>query len=469
MKKIPLLLVALLLLYEGSANAQTMVSGGIYQNTTWTLANSPYQVNGSVVVFPGATLTVEPGVTLLINNSNTANIYIETRGTLNLLGTNQAPIIVKTMVDTTNIGWEGFKCTSTQGGILNANYFHLSNALTPFAYESALPLYQYTGCRFSHCGQAISVANEVILNNCQFRGNEVAVYGWSYFTLNNCYFQDNNTAIFAYGTVFTLTNSTFLENANGVVFASAVFDSMYIADCLFQNNLSGISGPNNGLIENCTLLDNAVGIQGSYDCQIKNNVIEYNELGVNISVHTELTNNQINNNMGGVRISDISSSANAPMVQDNEICSNVNFNVDNNTNVNYSLLTNCFCGIDSATTEQYLIDGYDDITKGLINYQIFDSSCTNAYQTVMKFNAPAGLNDVTNLDIAFQNPVGDELVFLSNKVLEIRSITLIDPFGKTYQLDSNSNNIFDLSTLPQGIYFLSSINETNILRRIIKI
>ena len=194
MKKIPLLLVALFLLYEGSANAQTMVSGGIYQNTTWTLANSPYQVNGSVVVFPGATLTIEPGVTLLINNSNTANIYIETRGTLNLVGTNQAPIIVKTMVDTTNIGWEGFKCTSTQGGILNANYFHLSNALTPFAYESALPLYQYTGCRFSHCGQAISVANEVILNNCQFRGNEVAVYGWSYFTLDNCYFQDNNTA-----------------------------------------------------------------------------------------------------------------------------------------------------------------------------------------------------------------------------------------------------------------------------------
>ena len=469
MKKIPLLLVALFLLYEGSANAQTMVSGGIYQNTTWTLANSPYQVNGSVVVFPGATLTVEPGVTLLINNSNTANIYIETRGTLNLLGTNQAPIIVKTMVDTTNIGWEGFKCTSTQGGILNANYFHLSNALTPFAYESALPLYQYTGCRFSHCGQAISVANEVILNNCQFRGNEVAVYGWSYFTLNNCYFQDNNTAIFAYGTAFTLTNSTFLENANGVVFASAVFDSMYIADCLFQTNLSGISGPNNGLIENCTLLDNAAGIQGSYDCQIKNNVIEYNELGVNISVHTELTNNQINNNMGGVRISDISSSANAPTVQDNEICSNINFNVDNNTNVNYSLLTNCFCGVDSATIEQYLIDGYDDITKGLINYQIFDSSCNNVFQTVMKFNAPAGLNDVTNLDIAFQNPVGDELVFLDNNGLEIRAITLIDPFGKTYQLGSNSINIFDLSALPQGIYFLSSINETNILRRIIKI
>jgi hypothetical protein len=87
----------------------------------------------------------------------------------------------------------------------------------------------------------------------------------------------------------------------------------------------------------------------------------------------------------------------------------------------------------------------------------------------MKFNAPVGLNDITNLDIAFQNPVGDELIFLSNNGLEIRAITIIDPLGKTYQLGFNSINIFDLSDLPQGIYFLSSINETNILRRIIKI
>lgn len=29
-------------------------------------------------------------------------------------------------------------------------------------------------------------------------------------------------------------------------------------------------------------------------------------------------------------------------VKTDEICRNVNYNVDNNTNVNYSLLTNCF-------------------------------------------------------------------------------------------------------------------------------
>src|SRR3954463_12356597 len=44
--------------------SQTNVSGGIYTNTTWTAANSPYIVTDTVVVFPGVTLTIDPGVTV---------------------------------------------------------------------------------------------------------------------------------------------------------------------------------------------------------------------------------------------------------------------------------------------------------------------------------------------------------------------------------------------------------------------
>src|SRR5438552_11050984 len=47
-----------------TADAQTNVSGGIYTDTTWTLANSPYIVVDTVVVFPGVTLTIQPGVTV---------------------------------------------------------------------------------------------------------------------------------------------------------------------------------------------------------------------------------------------------------------------------------------------------------------------------------------------------------------------------------------------------------------------
>src|SRR5688572_14824316 len=36
--------------------AQTTFSGGIYSNTTWTLAGSPYIITGTVVVFDNVTL-----------------------------------------------------------------------------------------------------------------------------------------------------------------------------------------------------------------------------------------------------------------------------------------------------------------------------------------------------------------------------------------------------------------------------
>jgi hypothetical protein len=466
MKNKLIFLFAGMLLFTVKFIAQTNVSGGIYQNTTWTLANSPYQVNGSIVVFPGNTLTVEPGVTILINNTNVQNIYIETRGTLNIVGTDQLPITVRALVDTTNIGWQGFVCTSSQGGVLNADRFRISNAATPFAYEAPLALYQYTNCRFSHCGEAITVGNEVVLNNCQFRGNEVAVYGWSYFTLNNCYFKDNGTAINAYSTAFTLTNTTFQENTNGIVFSAGVFDSMYIADCVFQNNGSALSAPNNGIVENCTFLDNTIGIQGSYVCEITNNTFNYNELAVNVSVLTSLTNNEINNNTGGVRISDISSSTNAPLITNNEICGNINFNVDNNTNVNYSLLSNCFCDLDSSGIEQYLLDGYDDITKGLINYQVFDSSCTTILTTVLKFNNTASIEGA-EMNYRVENPVLNQIHIQSE--INISYIILSDLQGKEVNIQSSGNNVFDVSTLAKGYYVIKQVNQTPSNTKLIKL
>src|SRR3982751_3725087 len=56
--------IAFLLLTCFVLKAQTNVSGGIYSDATWTKANSPYIITDTVVVFPGVTLTIEPGVTL---------------------------------------------------------------------------------------------------------------------------------------------------------------------------------------------------------------------------------------------------------------------------------------------------------------------------------------------------------------------------------------------------------------------
>ena len=461
------LIVSLFLLFHVVlTSAQTSVSGGIFQNTTWSLSGSPYTVTGSIVVFPGNTLTIEPGVTVLIDNTTSNDLYIETRGTLTMIGTNQAQITVRTVNDTTAVGWKGFKCTSSQGGVLNADRFNVSNAEIPFAYEAPLSLYEYTNCTFSYCGQAITVGNETVLNNCQFIGNQSAVYGWSYFTISNCHFEGNTTAVNAWSTRFILTNTTFTENQNAVVFSSGVFDTMLIENCTFLNNTIAVSGPNNGTIGLCTFLDNTVGIQGSYACDIVNNVFNYNELALNVSVATNLSNNQINSNFGGVRISDISSSLNAPIVTNNEICGNITFNVDNNTNVNYSLLSNCFCGLDSAQIEAYLLDGYDDITKGLINYQVYDSSCSTILSTVSKFGSIANL-ETLSFDFSFTNPAQSEIQFYYPETIE--QIELYDLIGHQYILKPNGQNRFDVSELPAGIFILRKVNSVGTNQKLLKI
>jgi len=63
--------------------AATNVSSTIInQDTTWTQANSPYTLTGPVAVNTGATLTIEPGVTVYFNN-----YYIQVNGTLIAKGT----------------------------------------------------------------------------------------------------------------------------------------------------------------------------------------------------------------------------------------------------------------------------------------------------------------------------------------------------------------------------------------------
>ena len=88
MNKLTTTLAIAFLLIINYSFSQTLVHGGIYSNTTWSLANSPYVMDGSVVVFPGVTLTIEPGVEVRVkeNGYTGDQYYLETRGTIKMIG-----------------------------------------------------------------------------------------------------------------------------------------------------------------------------------------------------------------------------------------------------------------------------------------------------------------------------------------------------------------------------------------------
>ena len=71
-----------------SAMAVTDVSGTISTDTTWTAANSPYHITGTVTVQSGVKLSIEAGTIVKFD----PNVNLSVSGILDANGTTSAPI-----------------------------------------------------------------------------------------------------------------------------------------------------------------------------------------------------------------------------------------------------------------------------------------------------------------------------------------------------------------------------------------
>ena len=107
-------ITALALALAAPAAADTIVPGGNVINQTWTVAGSPYVVQGDVTIPSGAFLTIEPGVTVQVSGSDAqasgvdpSKVEITVRGTLTISGTPAARVTV-TSPSTVAGAWVGF-------------------------------------------------------------------------------------------------------------------------------------------------------------------------------------------------------------------------------------------------------------------------------------------------------------------------------------------------------------------------
>jgi len=79
--------LATILGMAGNVQAETRVKGSIVEDTVWDIAGSPYIFEGHVVVEPGVTLTIGPGVETRGENAVTTGtgMYVN-GGNINILG-----------------------------------------------------------------------------------------------------------------------------------------------------------------------------------------------------------------------------------------------------------------------------------------------------------------------------------------------------------------------------------------------
>ena len=96
---LPLIAILCLLFAISSASAATNVSGTISSDTTWTLADSPFVLEGTVTVSTGVTLTLQPGVVVKGNYNPSYSSVLLVNGTLVADGTAAQPIVFTSFRD----------------------------------------------------------------------------------------------------------------------------------------------------------------------------------------------------------------------------------------------------------------------------------------------------------------------------------------------------------------------------------
>ncbi len=466
MKKIILLLSLFSFIYTSTV-AQTNFSGGVFTNTTWTLANSPYILTGSVVVFPNVTLTIEPGVVVKIeekSNNISQQIYLEVRGKLVAKGTdsNLISFIPKTVP---SLGsdqiWQGIFVKTAQGASIDMDHFMLNNSYYGINYDDILiDTLVFNGCKFNNNTYTLAINTNVVVNNCEFINNAVThslIYVYGSVTANNCLYKNNFASMSTVVGGVKVKGCTFENNTNCFIQISGKF-----TNCIFKNNLTVFQENGTLEIDSSQFLNNETGINAFGVGSIRNSTFTGNKFALSVSSNSIIENNNISNNEIGLGLTGVFTTGMVlPLIKNNKICYNTFYNLENKSDYNLSLDSNCFCLNDSVSIDAKIYDGYDDITRGLINFAIYDTSCTNIKQRVIKINlgTNTGLSTIVKRINVSPNPFIDH-IYLNVDENVVTAWRVYDIAGKkVFESTSETSKVeLDLSHLEKGAYILKSNN-----------
>ena len=115
-------LIIFLSLISLNSFAQTIISGLISNNTTWTVYNSPYIISGNTVLMSGFELEIQNGVEVLFDGNYSINIY----GRLTCNGTENNNIKFSRTSNYTN-NWDKITLNNSDSSVLKYCIFEYAN------------------------------------------------------------------------------------------------------------------------------------------------------------------------------------------------------------------------------------------------------------------------------------------------------------------------------------------------------
>lgn len=422
MKKITnqfLLSAILLSVFSLNIHGQTNVSGGIYSNTTWTLANSPYIVTDTVVVFPGVFLTIEPGVKVKFNDK----MQLENRqGNIIAIGTVTDSITFTSNSSSPFPGiWDGIFLNENISSIFN--YCHFKYAVTADScYTNGTnKILNIKNSTFDYNLTCLNIVNQnsttSFIDSCTFRNNNAVLQTPNYLSkqikMDHCIIMNNQVGVnFAYATI---KNSIIESNGIGII--------IRLNDSIF----------------NCKIRYNTIGIQNEYISATGGNIITQNEIE--------------NNDIG------ISLKINGDAIFSNQICNNTTYNIQYlYTGGNTDVSNNCWCSLDSTVVSAKIYDGYDNFNYGLALFMPFDTAYACLLARVSESNPL--LSSIKIYPNPAQQFLNIELPNQQNFYLQFFDVTGRKVIEKN---NATGTEKIDCSGLSSGVYFVKAVNERTVL------
>ncbi len=326
-----------------TVQAATTYSGILSTDTTWTRENSPYNLDGNVLISDETTLTIQSGTTVNLNG-----YYIMVNGTLNARGSSANRINL-------NGGQIIFTQSSTDWNEQSGSGCIIEYAVLSEASDSVLLISNSPKI----CNNAISGFIEV-----QRGSNKMPIIS------NN----DITGGLGVSGAPLIIDNHIFgtvaLHCANATVRGNTISGGGIEATTCFWSDQDPDAWWNcTSLIEENLIINSAYGIQISESQGSK-------------PISPIIRNNTLTNNLIGVYLTWIGLSGPTPEIINNNIYSNINYNLKSSIPNDVNATYNWWGLTDASAIDKTIYDFQDDFNLGHVTYSPFLTAANPSAPTV---------------------------------------------------------------------------------------